>query len=101
MACKGDLEREKRLKKLIEKYKEKRIELKAKVKDLKLDPQERVKAMLELNKLPKNSCPVRARNRCGIDGRSRSFMRQFGLGRHAFRDLASAGLIPGVKKASW
>jgi small subunit ribosomal protein S14 len=101
MACCGDLEREKRLKKLVEKHMEKRIELKKQIKDLSLPPQERVQAMLELNKLPKNSCPVRLKNRCGVDGRSRSFMRDFGLGRHAFRKLASEGMIPGVKKASW
>lgn len=101
MACCGDLEREKKIRKLIDKYMEVRKQLKAKIKDLKLSPQERVKAMLELNKLPKNSCPVRARNRCSIDGRSRSYMRAFGLGRHVFRELASQGMIPGVKKASW
>jgi small subunit ribosomal protein S14 len=101
MACKGDLEREKKIRKLIDKYKGQRTELKAKIKDKNLSPQERVKAMLELNKLPKGSCPIKARNRCNIDGRARSYMRKFGLGRHAFRDLASEGMIPGVKKASW
>jgi small subunit ribosomal protein S14 len=101
MACKGDLEREKRIRKLIQKYREERLRLKKLIKDVNLSPQERVKAMLDLNKLPRNSCPVRARNRCNIDGRARSFLRAFGLGRHAFRKLASEGMIPGVKKASW
>lgn len=101
MACKGDLEREKKVRKLIEKYKDLRNELRKKQKDINLSPQERVKAMIQLNKLPRNSCYIRARNRCGIDGRSRSYIRKFGLGRHAFRKLASEGMIPGVKKASW
>lgn len=101
MASCGDLEREKKVSKLVEKYKEQRLVLKKTIKNLSLDPQERVKAMLELSRLPKNSCPVRKRNRCNIDGRSRSYIGKFGLGRHAFRDLASKGLIPGVKKASW
>lgn len=101
MACKGDIEREKRVKKLIDRYRDERLSLKKLVKDNTLPPQDRVKAMLDLNKLPKNSCPVKARNRCNIDGRARSYMRTFGLGRHAFRKLASEGMIPGVKKASW
>jgi small subunit ribosomal protein S14 len=55
----------------------------------------------ELQKLPRNSSPVRQRNRCQISGRPRGYMRQFGLCRNQFRDLALAGKIPGVTKASW
>jgi small subunit ribosomal protein S14 len=55
----------------------------------------------ELQKLPRNSSPVRQRNRCQISGRPRAYMRQFGLCRNQFRDLALAGKIPGVTKASW
>ncbi len=54
-----------------------------------------------LQKLPKNSSPVRTKNRCAISGRSRGYMRDFGLSRIAFRELAREGKIPGVKKASW
>lgn len=54
-----------------------------------------------LQALPKNASPVRMRNRCKITGRSRGYMRQFGLSRIQFREMASQGLIPGVKKASW
>ena len=54
-----------------------------------------------LQELPKNSCPTRIHNRCMISGRPRGYMRQFGISRIDFRELASAGLIPGVKKASW
>jgi small subunit ribosomal protein S14 len=54
-----------------------------------------------LAQLPKNSSKVRLHNRCSITGRPRGFMRQFGISRIQFREMASKGLIPGVKKASW
>ena len=54
-----------------------------------------------LQKLPKNSSPVRVKNRCAVSGRGRGYMRPFGLSRIAFRELAREGKIPGVKKASW
>ena len=54
-----------------------------------------------LQKLPRNASPVRLKNRCGISGRSRGYMRLFGVSRIVFRELARAGKIPGVKKASW
>ncbi len=54
-----------------------------------------------LQLLPKNASYVRLHNRCKISGRPRGYMRQFGISRIDFRELASAGLIPGVKKASW
>ena len=54
-----------------------------------------------LQKLPKNASPVRLHNRCKLTGRPRGYMRQFGLSRVTFREMASQGLIPGIKKASW
>ncbi|ASB48467.1 MULTISPECIES: 30S ribosomal protein S14 [Marinilabiliaceae] len=54
-----------------------------------------------LQKLPKNASPVRMHNRCKLTGRPKGYMRQFGLSRITFREMAAAGLIPGVKKASW
>jgi small subunit ribosomal protein S14 len=54
-----------------------------------------------LSRLPRNSNPNRQRNRCKLTGRSRGYMRQFGVSRITFREMASFGLIPGVKKASW
>jgi small subunit ribosomal protein S14 len=54
-----------------------------------------------LQKLPKNSSYIRVRNRCQLTGRPRGYMRQFGLCRNQFRELALSGKIPGVKKASW
>jgi len=68
---------------------------------------EKRKALLEagdyegLQKLPRNASPVRLHNRCGITGRPKGYMRQFGISRVTFRELASNGLIPGVRKASW
>ncbi len=54
-----------------------------------------------LQALPRNSSPIRLHNRCSITGRPKGYMRQFGLSRIQFREMASKGLIPGVKKASW
>jgi small subunit ribosomal protein S14 len=54
-----------------------------------------------LQALPKNSCPIRLHNRCKMTGRPKGYMRQFGVSRIQFRELASKGLIPGVRKASW
>lgn len=55
----------------------------------------------ELGRLPKDSSPVRLRNRCMVTGRPRGYMRKFGMSRIAFRELAHKGQIPGVRKASW
>ncbi len=56
---------------------------------------------LGLQKLPKNASPVRMHNRCKLTGRPKGYMRQFGLNRVTFREMANNGLIPGVRKASW
>ncbi|MDE6269672.1 MAG: 30S ribosomal protein S14 [Muribaculaceae bacterium] len=78
--------------KLVAKYAAKKAELKA---------QGDYEAYQQLQKLPKNASRVRMHNRCSITGRPKGYMRQFGLSRIQFREMASAGLIPGVKKASW
>jgi small subunit ribosomal protein S14 len=75
--------------KLIAKYAEKRAKLKE------------VGDFVGLQKLPRNSSPVRLRNRCMLTGRPRGYMRQFGISRITFREMASHGLIPGIRKASW
>ena len=54
-----------------------------------------------LQKLPRNASPVRLHNRCKISGRPKGYMRQFGISRINFREMASQGLIPGVRQASW
>ena len=56
---------------------------------------------IALSTLPRNSSPIRQRNRCKLTGRPRGYMRQFGISRITFREMASKGLIPGVRKASW
>ena len=68
--------------------------------------EERAKYLAEgnyeaLQTIPKNASPVRLHNRCKISGRPKGYMRQFGISRIVFREMASQGLIPGVKKASW
>ncbi|MEK7079839.1 MAG: 30S ribosomal protein S14 [Patescibacteria group bacterium] len=75
--------------KLADKYAEKRAALKA------------AGDWEGLQKLPRNSSPVRIKNRCAVTGRGRGYMRAFGLSRISFRELAREGKIPGVKKASW
>ena len=75
--------------KLVAKYAARRKQLKAEGK------------YEELQSLPKNASPVRLHNRCKITGRPKGYMRQFGISRIQFREMASQGLIPGVKKASW
>lgn len=75
--------------KLIAKYAEKRAKLKAEGD------------YVGLQKLPRNSNPIRLHNRCKLTGRPRGYMRLFGISRIQFREMASKGLIPGVKKASW
>jgi small subunit ribosomal protein S14 len=58
-------------------------------------------AMIAIQKLPANGSKIRMHNRCGLTGRPRGYMRQFGLSRVTFREMALAGKIPGVKKSSW
>ena len=81
--------RERKREKLVAKYAEKRAELKANGD------------WEALQKLPKNSSAVRLHNRCSLTGRPRGYMRQFGLSRVTFREMALNGKIPGVKKSSW
>ncbi|MBN2347917.1 MAG: 30S ribosomal protein S14 [Bacteroidales bacterium] len=81
--------REVKRKKMVDRYAEKRAQLKAEG-----DYQ-------ALSRLPRNSNPIRLHNRCKLTGRPKGYIRQFGISRITFREMASQGLIPGVKKASW
>lgn len=101
MAKKSAVEKNKKRIRLAEKYKIRRLELKARVKDTSLSLEERVEAQEQLQALPKNSSPVRIRKRCGVTGRPRGYMGLFGLSRIKFREFALQGILPGVKKASW
>ena len=89
MAKTSQLARNNKRIKLAEKYAEKRAALKA------------AGDWDGLQKLPKNSSPIRIKNRCAVSGRQRGYMRDFGVSRIVFRELARDGKIPGVKKASW
>jgi len=95
------IERELKRDKLVAKYAKKHAELKAIATDFKRSDEERAAARLELQKLPRNANPTRQRNRCSITGRPRGTFRQFGLGRAKIREMAFAGNIPGITKASW
>ncbi len=85
--------------KLVAKYADKRAELKKIINGNDYEAKEA--AIIALQKLPPNSNPIRMHNRCKLTGRPKGYMRQFGLSRINFREMALAGLIPGVKKASW
>ena len=84
--------------KLAKRYQHKRDEIAAKVKSGEMDHEE---AWQALSKLPRNSNPIRQHNRCKITGRPKGYIRLFGISRIQFREMASKGLIPGVKTASW
>lgn len=89
MAKEGIKAREVKRARLVAKFAEKRAELKA------------AGDYQALDKLPKNASPVRLHNRCKLTGRPKGYMRQFGISRVTFREMALAGKIPGIKKASW
>lgn len=91
--------RERKRAKMVAKYASKRAALKEMVR--KGNPDEVEQAVIALQKLPKNACPIRMHNRCQLTGRPKGYMRQFGISRINFREMALAGLIPGVKKSSW
>ena len=80
---------------------EKRKRLKAIASDLKRPAEERFAARIKLAEMPRNSSPVRIRNRCELTGRPRSVYRKTKLSRLAMRDLGSKGLVPGLVKSSW
>ena len=88
-------------KKLIQKYKSKRENLKTKIKDKNLSLEERISLQNKLNDLPRNGSAIRHRNRCEITGRPRGNYRKFGLSRIKLRELSMTGDLPGVVKSSW
>lgn len=80
---------------------EERQKLKKIVRSVTSSDEDRAAAQEKLNKLPRNSSPVRLRNRCSLTGRPRGYLRKFQMSRICFRQLANDGTIPGVFKASW
>ncbi len=95
------MERNKKRKRMIEKYSTKRENLKSIIASSSNSEEEKFEAMLQLAKLPRNSSATRYRIRCELSGRGRGNYREFLLSRNKFRELASRGHIPGVFKASW
>jgi small subunit ribosomal protein S14 len=86
---------------MVAKYKDRRTLLRARSKDLKLTLEERMEARAALSMLPSNSAATKVRNRCQLTGRTRAYLRKFGVCRNALRLLAHQGDLPGVTKASW
>jgi small subunit ribosomal protein S14 len=94
------LRNEKR-RKLVAKFSAKRVTLMAVINDAQASDEDRAAARAKLERLPRNSSPVRVRNRCALTGRPRGYFRKFGLARNKLREIAMRGEVPGLAKASW
>ena len=101
MAKKSSIERNKNRERLVKKYAAKRAELKRIMMDPSTSDEDFYAAQRKLTKLPRNSSKIRLHNRCSVSGRSRAYIRKFGLSRMSFRELALDGKIPGITKSSW
>jgi small subunit ribosomal protein S14 len=101
MAKKSSIAKQKKRERMVKTKWEKRQALKQVILDMTKPIEERLNAVDALNKMPKNSSPIRLRNRCQLTGRARGFLRKFKLSRLCFREMANQGLIPGIVKASW
>jgi small subunit ribosomal protein S14 len=95
------INREQKRRATVKKFAARRAELIAVVHNSRASEEERAEARARLQQLPRNSSPVRLRNRCALTGRPRGVFRKFGLGRNKLREIALRGEIPGVIKASW
>ena len=95
------IEREQKRRDMVKKYAAKRAELQAVINDVNASAEDRRAAQLKLQSLPRNSSPVRLRNRCALTGRPRAVFSKFGLARGKLRELMMRGEVPGVTKASW
>jgi small subunit ribosomal protein S14 len=101
MAKKSAVEKNLRRQRTVKRYAARRAALLGVANDRALPQEERFAARLRLAALPRDGSKTRIRNRCGITGRPRGYYRKFNMSRIALRDLASAGQVPGVVKASW
>jgi len=88
-------------KKIVQKFSKQRSTLFKIINDTKLNDEDRFNARVILQNLPRDSSPVRLRNRCALTGRPRGVYSKFGLGRNKLREIAMSGKIPGIIKASW
>ena len=93
--------REEKRRKIVDKYKAKRLALNEIINNISASREERAEARIKLQNLPRNSSPVRLRNRCALTGRPRGVYSKFGIARGKLRELMLAGDIPGITKASW
>ena len=100
MSKKSLIEREKKRRNFVQKYFQKRQNLKLQIKKSN-SLEEKFHLYRKIQKLPRNSAPTRLHNRCFFSGRPKGFFRNFGLSRHFLRELAHEGLLPGIQKASW
>ena len=101
MAKKSSVERDKKRRRMTDRYAAKRAQLKAMAEDRTASLEERFEARLKLAALPRNSSKTRVHNRCEVSGRSKAYYRKLGVSRIALRQLASDGKIPGMVKSSW
>ncbi|MBF2754958.1 MAG: 30S ribosomal protein S14 [Gammaproteobacteria bacterium AqS3] len=101
MAKKSIIEREKKRQRLVARHATRRAEIQKVLRDPDATEEERWTARMKLQKLPRNSSPVRLQNRCQLTGRPHAYLRRFGLGRNKMREHASQGHIPGVVRSSW
>ena len=101
MAKTSQINRDNRRKALIAKHAEKRAELRKRLRDHNSSIDEKLAIQAEFAKLPRNSCPTRLNRRCSVSGRSRGYYRKFDISRIALRNLALAGMLPGMRKSSW
>ncbi|MCK9489218.1 MAG: 30S ribosomal protein S14 [Xanthomonadales bacterium] len=101
MAKTSMVERELKRKKLVLRYAKKRAELKAVLIDPDASYEAKMEASVKMQKLPRDSSPVRGRNRCALSGRPRGVYQKFGLGRNKLREATMRGDVPGLRKASW
>lgn len=101
MAKVSMLEREKKREQLVQRHQKKRQELKSIIKSSTVDREEKIEAIIKLQKLPVNSSRTRLRSRCKLTGRPRGVYKKFGLCRNKLREAAMRGDVPGLKKASW
>ena len=101
MAKTSQVLRDQRRAKLIDKYRERRAELRSRLKDPSVSVEEKFEIQSQFAKLPRNSCPTRLTRRCRVSGRARSVYRKFGLSRIALREMTLRGELPGMRKSSW
>ncbi|NNC12467.1 30S ribosomal protein S14 [Planctomonas sp. JC2975] len=101
MAKKSKIARNKQRQEVVDRYAEKRLELKKALINPNSTDEEREAARVGLQKLPRNASPVRLRSRDAVDGRPRGVLTKFGISRVRFRDMAHRGELPGITKSSW